>query len=237
MAPWSLASYKEDEVSNPERAAFRRAGERLARNSSAFTYETAWKQLTVKDGIPYPSSAVFTQHVWKKPLSLSLCEQSMAVADEIDGWLGGSQVRSRIAHCLLLRGDWRSSVRSPLCMDSKSACLYIEMDPMRYDSREIGARKRSDPASLYPEDISLLLDVLKNEARPVVLQISSFSAQNGNSREVIERSLRGKLEPGGFFYRDQIYVNGQMTSFIFDRGIKLHSGSLQPAFEDWLARI
>jgi hypothetical protein len=237
MAPWSLAKPKNNEESDADRRIFRRAGERLARNSGGTLYENAWLDLSVEDGIPYPSSALFAQSVWKKPISLALCEQATTVADEIDGWLKGPAVCDRYVHGVLLRGDWRAGIDSPFCMKTDCACVYIEMDPMRYDHRESGKRKQSDPASLYPEDLTHLTRLLTNEARPVVLQISSFSAQNGNSRQVIETSLRSGLEPSGFSFADQTYVNGQMVSFVFCRGIELQNVSLQTRFSDWISSI
>jgi len=136
MAPWTLPVRKVNEATDTCRRFFRTAANRLAHVQNPNIYESAWHRLSVSSGLPYPSTAVFASAVWQGVISLALCEASPHVADEIDGWLNGPAVEQRFAHSVLLRGDWRTAVASPLFTRPSSECIYIEMDPMRYDSRD-----------------------------------------------------------------------------------------------------
>lgn len=200
-------------------------------------FETAWFALSPNRGLPYPSSAALVLNVWRMGLSLSLCEASVPVADEIDGWLATQEVRERVTHSVLLRGDWRNAAMGPLLVSPDADILYIEMDPYRYDSRDQNVRKTTDSATVYPEDLTLLARSLGAEQRPLLLQLSSFSAQNGNSPEVIEASVRAVLEPHSFVFRDRVAVDGQMVSFVLARNLTVAGGPLQPDFSAWLSGI
>jgi hypothetical protein len=138
-------------------------------------YERAWKKLSVSGGSPYPSSGVFAGEVWHGTLTVALCEVEPRTAEEIDGWLAAPQVQGRLQHSVLLRGDWRSSLNNPDLLSSPAECIYVEMDPMRYDTRGPADRKTKDPASLYPNDAQMLGQTLAVIERPTVLHISSFS--------------------------------------------------------------
>lgn len=98
-------------------------------------------------------------------------------------------------------------------------------------------RKTTDPATIYPEDLTLLARSLGAEDRPLLLQLSSFSAQNGNSPKVIEASVRGVLEPHRFVFRDWVAVDGQMVSLVLARNLTVAGGSLQPDFTEWISGI
>ncbi len=236
MAPWSVPERLEEEDDHRCRRVFNVARTREAAERGS-VFEEAWFALSPGAGRPYPSSAALVQHVWRSKLSLTLCEASLPVADEIDGWLGSREVRARIAHSALLRGDWRGAATGPLFLDPDADCLYIEMDPYRYDSRRKGVRKQTDTATVYPEDLTLLTHIVDAEERPIILQLSSFSAQNGNSPRVIEASVRGVLEPCRFVFREIVAVDGQMLSLIFTRDVVISGGLLQPGFSAWLTGI
>lgn len=236
MAPWSVPERRADDNTHYCRRVFNAARVRPSADRSS-VFETIWHSLAPNLALPYPSSALFVYKFWKTHLSLGLCEASGPVADEIDGWLGTREVRERVAHSVLLRGDWRAAATGPLFVNSDADCLYVEMDPYRYDSRDRTVRKSENPATIYPEDLTLLANVLNKEERPVVLQLSSFSAQNGNKPEVIEASVRGVLEPHRFVFRDQVAVDGQMLSLVFTRNLTVGGGPLQPDFAAWLAGV
>jgi hypothetical protein len=236
MAPWSVPELRQEEDDYRCRRVFNEARTRDAA-ARASVFEEAWFALSPTRGLPYPSSALLAQHVWRSKLSLALCEASLPVADEIDGWLGCREARERLAHGVLLPGDWRGSARGPLFLDVDADCLFIEMDPYRYDSRVKSVRKKTDAATVYPEDLTFLGQHLAAENRPIILQLSSFSAQNGNSPEVIEASVRGVLEPCHFLFRDRVGVDGQMQSLVFVRNLTISGGPLQPTFSTWLAGI
>lgn len=259
MAPWAIPyppkhedldvncttvmQNHEELTHSAERSSFLAVGRRLANLAAPTVYEAAWKRLSTEDGLPYPSSALLVAEIWKKSLSLALCEYDTHTANEIDGWLRSPRMRERLHQSVLLRGDWRCLACSPLVLTSSQECLYLEMDPMRYDSRRKWSdaspdgRKNCDPQSLYPEDIERLVTLLDEIERPIVLQISSFSTQNANSITRKRDSLSGILRPGGFNLLYETSVGGQMVSFVFHRNTALPQTDFRLAFSNWLGGI
>src|SRR5690242_911737 len=107
MAPWSIPERRGDEDGHRCRRTFNEARTRAVADRNS-VFESAWFALALNGGLPYPSSAVLARNVWRTGLSLALCEASVPVADEIDGWLGTREQREQVAHSVLLRGDWRN---------------------------------------------------------------------------------------------------------------------------------
>jgi hypothetical protein len=236
MAPWAFPEREE----NPGacRSVFMSAGARLGISSEPCRFELAWKTLSVNNGFPYPSSAVFAAEEWKGSLTIVVCEADPRTADEIDGWLALPQQQSRFQHSILMRGDWRSSLASPLLLRTSAECIYVEMDPMRYDTRAEADRNSMDAASLYPDDIELLVQSLAGVDVPVVLHISSFSNQrNFMPLDNQRQSLMGILQPAGFNLESDVRVMQQMASFVFTRGCQLQGAALGDSFNDWLSGI
>ncbi len=236
MSPWAIP-VKNDNPGNC-RSIFLRAGTRLGNLNNPSSYELAWRNLSVRAGLPYPSSAAFAVELWKGGISVALCEADSRTADEIEGWLADPQVENKLQHNVPLRGDWRASLISPLFLKSGAVCIYLEMDPMRYDTRPYADRKSTDPATLYPDDIEMLIQHIANVVTPIVLQISSFSTQNNIIPLDSQRqSLEGILIPAGFSLHSEVRVMQQMASFVFIRNCQLSIPSLGALFNDWLGGI
>lgn len=236
MAPWALPLKEEN--ASPCQSVFLRAGARLTTSSPQSRYESSWKRLSVINGFPYPSSAVFAAEQWKGSLSVVVCEADPRTADEIDGWLALPQPQSRFQHSVLLRGDWRTSLSNPLFLRTPTECIFIEMDPMRYSAKVLADRNSTDPASLYPEDVDLLVHSLVSVDVPVVLQISSFSNhRNFMSLDSQRQSLVSVLQTGGFSLCAEVRVMQQMASFVFTKGCQLSGAALGDLFNVWLRGI
>ncbi len=234
MAPWSVPERRMEDGANKCREIFTAVRRRLAEERPS-RYEEAWCALSVGGGLPYPSSAAFTQHVWTGPLSLLLCEAAKQIADEIDGWLGTSEIQTRCMATALHRGDWRQAFRTGLPVDGAGVIL-IEMDPMRFEHHGPDQCSRKDGAVLFPEDLDLVENAVRDCDCPVVIQISSFSANNGNSHAVVERTILDRLQGCGFGLDGRATVGGQMISLVLTRGIHLyeHSNQLELSFGEWL---
>lgn len=236
MSPWAIPM-KNDNAGNC-RSTFLRAGARLGTLNHPSSYELAWKNASVCAGLPYPSSAVFAAELWKGEISVALCEADARTADEIDGWLATPQVATKLRHNTLLRGDWRASIASPIFWEAGAECIYIEMDPMRYDTRPRAERKSTDPATLYPDDIEMLVERLASVSIPAVLQLSSFSTQNNIiPLDSQRRSLVGLLQPAGFSLHSEARVMQQMASSVFIRNCQLQTPDLATSFNEWLGGI
>lgn len=236
MSPWAFPNREDSEGAC--RSVFIQAGARLSTVETPCRYELAWKRLSVENGFPYPSSAVFAAEEWKGSLSVCVCEVDSRTADEIDGWLSLPQQQSRFRHSTLLRGDWRSNILNPLLSRTPTECIFIEMDPMRYDIRAEVDRKSTDPASLYPEDAELIIQSLENCKVPLVLQISTFSNQrNFMPLDSQKQSLVSVLQAGSFSLSAEVRVLQQMASFVFTRGCQIPGENLGDSFNNWLGGI
>ncbi len=239
MAPWSVPERRDDEATDRCRQTFTAARQRLARSRTT-VFEDAWHSLSAYGGLPYPSSAVFAQHVWKKQLSLLLCEAKPLVANEIDGWLGTPEVQARLQNGTVHRGNWRNAFDGPLKAKNAEIVL-IEMDPMRFEHHppDQCARTPERAADLFPEDIDRVRAAVQGLTIPVVIQISSFSANNTNPHHVVQAEIVNRLAPAGFVLQGRIMVGGQMLSLFFSRGVTLFGQGQNPEgdFDKWMAGI
>lgn len=234
MAPWSVPERLSPEAMGRCRQIFTAARQRLV-TTRPTVFEEAWHSLSSPGGLPYPSSAVFAQHLWQGDLSLLLCESYLPVYREIDGWLQTPEIQDRL-HGRIHSGTWRDALQSPISTNEADIVL-VEMDPMRYDHRDATIRQSSDDTTLYPEDIELLVRAIAQITKPIVLQISSFSTGRTTSLEQKAESLNAILAAAGFVMRYQIAVGRGMVSFVFSRNCGLPNDDLGTAFAEWLSGI
>jgi hypothetical protein len=236
MAPWTIPiKAKEGHC----RRVFRQAGRRLGNLERPSIYEQHWKSLAVKSGLPYPSSAVFFASLWPANQgSIAICEFDATTANEIDGWIVNDDIADRFLHHVVFQGDWRYSIRSPQIWNNTAECQFIEMDTMRYSIDLRAERKKSQPATLYPEDVELLLSQIPSSPKCTVIMISSFSNQSGSMPLDQQRnSLATILVRGDFKLQADVRVGHEMASFVFTRGLQLQFEDLQERFVNWLEGI
>lgn len=167
-----------------------------------------------------------------------LCEANPAVAGEINGWLGTPEMQSRIQQERLSQGDWRLAFTDSFVAGDADA-LLVEMDPMRFEHHQPNECSRADRAVLYPEDVDLVSTSLAGLTLPVLLQISSFSANNANPHPIVERTITTRLALSGFSLLGRAMVGGQMISLVYGRGGRLFatSSELEAGFAAWLGGI
>jgi hypothetical protein len=251
MAPWSTPEKKSESLRC--RQIFRAACRRLKAHAVSSPYEIAWKALSNEAGVPYPSSAVFMTKLWEsKPILISLCEYDARNFEEIEGWLSDDLLSKFFLHRVSFQGDFRHSLQNPTLWQNgaDSDCIYIEMDPMKYDARRRlpntwpktkkmpdGYRRNTDLQIIYPEDMEHILHNLPSSPKGVILQISSFDVNNGMTLDKQEASLRTILNPYDFELAGQARVKKQMATFVFTRNIKLNIDGIQGRFETWLSSI
>jgi len=232
MAPWSVPSELTKPSSGDTRPQFDRA--RLRLSAPASPYEKAWAALSLyRAGLPYPSSAMLTRELWTGPLSVTLCEADGGVADEIAGWLSLPETRAQFQG-ELCRGDWRFRLQDGI-RTADAGALFIEMDPMRFEHHP-PPNGRDDRAVLFPEDLALLVHAVAGVEEPVVVQISSFSANNNNPHRLTEPVIVDVLAQGGFVQMGRAEANGNMMSVVFGRGVELwteDTQSLEQRFSEW----
>lgn len=204
---------------------FDRVRSRLAHSSSAF--ERAWLSLSHDLPSEYPSSAAFVRRCWSEHLHLLLCEADPATADDIDRWL--SRLDERITSFELHRGDWRRRLAKPTPSDWDAYCFSF--DPNMYDRHDVRSPKAEN---MYSSDIELLRGaILQRRGAPIVVQLSTYSVNGGNSQSDVFESVVPRFTEMDF---SATYVrpDNSMMSLIFSHGVIVPS-DLEDRFRLWLA--
>ncbi len=204
---------------------FNHVRSRLDRSSSAF--EQAW--LTLGKNLPseYPSSAAFVRHSWPEHVHLLLCEADPPTANDIERWLSGLDKRSTSFE--LYRGDWRARFAEPFPIGWDAYCFSF--DPNMYERHDVQSPK---PENMYSSDIDLLRGAIRQlPEAPIVVQLSTYSVNGGNSQPDVFESLVPRFTEFEFS-TTYVRADKSMMSFIFSRGVTVPS-NLEDRFRSWLA--
>ena len=204
---------------------FDRVRSQLAQASSA--YERAWMALSTALPSEYPSSAVFVRHCWPGSVHLILCEADPATADDIHRWLSGLDRRTTSFD--LYRGDWRRRLAQPIPTDCDA--YYLSFDPNMYDRHDVRLLK---PENMYSSDLDIVGDTIRRlPAAPIVVQLSTYSVNGGNSQSDVFEVVVPQFTDRGF-NATYVRADNSMMSFVFSRGITVAS-DLEDRFRSWLA--
>jgi len=194
------------------------------------SYERAWRELSTQGSCRYPSSALFVRHLWRGALYLVLCEADAETADEIAEWL-----RTVSADTLseLHRGDWRAR----FCRDFPNGCAayLISFDPYMFDRH--GPPASPNQGNMWPSDIVRAgAAVLGLGQGPVVLQLSTYSANNANSQDEVISSIEPLFNAAELQLAATVRADGNMMSMVFARNMhSIQKARLQERFAMWLA--
>ena len=224
----------------PAYAKFDRAQARLP-NPTGSDYEQAWHYLAPSGG-GYPNSAAFVNAVWKQDFSLLLCEVDDATCKVLAPWL---QCVAKAKNCRateLFRGDWRNrfaeGLPSPVEAGLEDGALtLVTFDPNMYNKR----RECNTPKhyNLYPENVEQAMCAMRRLEGGVLIQLSTYSANDGNAQRDVIQSLREILEPNAFKLTAQVRVNGNMMSLVYARNVSWDAEltDLPGRFTAWLAAV
>lgn len=193
-------------------------------------YELAWHELTKVDGVRYPSGAAFVHFLWKDA-HLLLCEIDAWTVREIRRWFdrlappGAGEV-----HC----GDWRARFSDGLPRDHD---LYlVSFDPYMIDRHGLPAAP--NPGNMYLVDMVRACAALSDLAvcGPVLVQVSTYSANNNNSQAEVAAAVKPIFAACGFRLDALVRADGNMMSMVFSRSVVDSSalGQLPSRFERWL---
>jgi hypothetical protein len=182
-------------------------------------YEMAWRALTNDTGQPYPNSAALAVEIWKRKLSVLLCEFDSGRAQEIKDWLGSREIAPRLDWKECHQGDWRKRIELEITYPSSVDVLYIEQDPMVFSCSSLTKPTSRQRANVYPCDIRLLFLALRQVRLPIVYQLSSFSANGGNTHEATIPVLDKLLTEEQFVLEARVAPDGNMISHVYSRGL------------------
>jgi len=189
---------------------------------SGSVYESAWHRLAA-DGEGYPNSAAFVQNIWKGRVSMLLCERDPSTAAKIKAWAQG---RGEVEE-----GDWRKRFAQGL---PDAPMTLISFDPYMYNRR----RDVRDPCpgNLYPCDLELTVRALAAVRGGVLVQLSTYDTQDGNSQDRVLSSADAVLETGRLHRATDVRVRGKMMSLVYVRGIDWFAelADMPRRFGEWL---
>ena len=235
MAPLATRRTDWDPVFDSVRA-------RLANGMSV--YERAWDSLDPNmDG--YANSAAFVTEVWKGDYSLLLCEIDRNTSDEIESWLSGVRKRQACKATELALSDWRRRFKNGLPSPTDVGLGSDSLTLLSFDPNMIGISTnkglpKEKPWNMYPQDLELVANAVQALPGQVLLQLSTYTANGGNSQDDVAPLVDCRLGAYGFERVAKVRVNGHMMSLIYTRGIEQDSkwaaelGTLHKDFQSWI---
>ena len=171
------------------------------------TYEHVWRRLAAgRQG--YPNSAAFVWNLWDGRVTMLLCEIDSSTAVEVSAW---ALERAGVA---VVEGDWRTRFELGL---PDAPMTLLSFDPYMYDRR----RHVTDPGkgNLYPPDLELTVDALDAVRGGVVVQLSTYGTQAGDSQDAAIASVNAILEQGRLRPAAVVRANRKMMALVYARGI------------------
>ena len=222
---------------------FQNAENRLPNlGKAASAYERAWHKLTAGHHPPkgYPNSAAFVEQVWKGDFSMLLCETDQPTIDEIKPWLQRVDKLERCKATELFCRDWLERFKKglPSPTDARlaeSALTLVLFDPDMYNRNW---RKR-DPRKLYSYDLETATRAMDGLAGGVLIQLSTYSAQDDNSQRDVVPSVNGILGSSGFKLLEKMRIDGNMMSLVYERNVSWAAelADILGGFDKWFSAI
>ena len=186
-------------------------------------YENAWHVLRQQHRrVGYPNSANFVQQVWPGDFSLLLCETRPVTVRNLKDWcrqLVQSQpnrYRAKSFHC-----DWRDRFGQWLADPGQMELLpgsltLVSFDPYKYDTCRGHFTEGS--SDLYPQDIELIHNLLRNLDGQILIQLSTYNTPQGNPQNNVIAQVGGVLKD--FERAAVVRVPARpMMSLVYSRGL------------------
>ena len=219
---------------------FDRARDRLPGQPGS-AYERAWHHLDPNGG-GYPNSAAFVNAVWERDFALLLCEVDNATCDALEPWLQCVAKTEKCRAPKLCRGDWRNRFAEGLPSPTEAgleggALTLVTFDPYMYNKRR--RVRHPNQGNLYPEDVKMAMRAMDRLEGGILLQLSTYSANDGNSQGAVIASVNSVLASNGFTLLAVVRVNGAMMSLVYARNVSWRAEltDLPGRFAEWLAAI
>jgi hypothetical protein len=152
-------------------------------------YEETWHSLlSGNTSQGYPNSAAFFSASWPGEYSLLLCESDAATVRELASWVENLGFPKES----VFDGDWRRRFREPL--PATGDLIVISFDPYMLSRNAV---RDPDPANVYPSDLDLIAEAIEPLSQSIVLQLSTYSANNANSQDAVIKEVRSRFEGRG----------------------------------------
>jgi hypothetical protein len=230
MAPFAAERTKRKKITTSE-TVFDAVRNRLTTGHS--TYERAWDRLLQDRPADsgYPNSAAFLTHLWKSSYSLLLCEVDPRTADELKAWSKPISLSPYCTGVEVYSGDWRDRFKKGFSVVGDF--VFFSFDPNMFNRNTVATPKSEN---MYPADLEILVSAVQDMHQSVIVQLSTFNANDDNSQKDVSAAISAALEKCGLEIIAEVRVNGQMMSLVLTRNVEwkdsLHS--LPERFESWL---
>jgi len=228
MAPFARSRPKIDVSS----ALFDRARDRLPGDRSV--YEVAWEGLT-QGRRGYPNSAAFVEWLWREPYSMLLCELQPVTAGELRAWARSVAQSAKCVAVQIVEGDWRKRFRSGL--SASGDLVLVSFDPYMFDRH--GPGRLPNAGNLYLEDLDLLATAIAPITAGVIVQLSTYSANNDNPQASVIEAVRSRIAQSRLALTGVARVDGNMMSMILTRDVQWADAlrDVPARFQHWLERL
>lgn len=205
-------------------------------------YELAWWEIVPMGVDWYPNSAHFVEHMWEGQFALLLCETEEYIAQWLGSWLSvvASEQQCTKAECC--HDDWRSrfaqGLPSPMDVGLEGDALtLLSFDP--YMISHSVSPSQYCPGYLYPGDLEAIGRLTAGLGGAVLMQLSTYTANGGNSQKVIAPLTDTVLSQYGFDRAAKVRTDGNMMSLIYTRNVSWADklSTLGDDFGRWLASV
>jgi len=195
------------------------------------SYERAWLKLAASPH-EYPNSAAFVTAAWRNRYALFLCESDPATVLYLNRW---ARIARQFPGCegvKVAAGDWRSYLCGHLLPSSD--LVFFSFDPYMFDRHGSGR----NPGNMDPEDLNRLARVFDTVDSPVLVQLSTYSANNNNPQEAVAEVITSTLHRVGLVGVARVRVDGNMMSLVLARNVNAPAlQQLASRFSAWLASV
>jgi hypothetical protein len=209
---------------------FDSVGDSLPGQSSL--YERTWADLG-GNRERYPNSASFFTRIWPHSFSLLLCETDPRTVIELSRWAGATEADAHCTGVEVFPRDWRIRLRAgiPDAVDLQ----FFSFDPNMFNRF---TPVNSQSAIMYTEDITLLGRAIEHHDQPVLVQLSTYSANNNNEQQSVRETLDAAASAIGLHRIACVVGDGHMMSMVYGRNIEWEADlyRLTPRFNEWLAK-
>lgn len=225
MAPLADERYPEKDLASRRR--FDRVQARLSEERTP--YERAWHSLAPRAG-RYPSSAALLTELWHGDYSLVLCELEADTARQLRMWADKVDASPACVSIEVAEGDWRDRFRQGFITSGN--LVLLSFDPYMISQRV----SSGNPANMDPNDLELIAAAVSSLDRPLVMQLSTYSANGGNPQPAVLAATDARLEPAGFERLGVARADGHMMSVLYGRDLGLgpRLDDLPGRFTSWL---
>lgn len=211
---------------------FDRARKRLP--GECTPYEVAWNAL-VPHGSSYPNSAAFLVSLWPRQYSLLLCESDSKTVDDLRTWAETVRLSPTCMNVEVAEGDWRERFSSGI--DLRADLLFVSFDPYMFDRNGPGRTFRT--GNMYPCDLDRLAAAIAPISQGVVVQLSTYSANNNNPQQMVIDVVSSRVAPSMLEIAAVIRADGNMMSLVLTRNLSWVDSlrELPPRFAAWLSNL